>query len=520
MNLARAIATVGGYTMISRVTGFIRDMLIAAVVGAGPIADAFFVAFQIPNFFRRLTGEGALTVAFVPMFAGMVEIRGKAAAVAFAGQVQSVLLLVLVVFLVIAEIAMPGVILVLAPGFADEALRYELAVELTRITFPYLPLISLVALWGGMLNSLGTFWAMAAAPILLNLILISALAFAADWLETPGHMLAWGVALAGAAQAVFVAAACRRAGALPPLPRPRLTPEVRRLLVLMAPAALGAGVVQVNAFIGVLLASLLPAGSVSYLYYADRVVQLPLGVVGVAIGTALLPMLARQVRGGHDSEAHDTQNRALEIALLLTVPAAVALAVIAEPIITVLFERGAFTAEASAATAITLAAYAVGLPAFVLIKVFQPGFFAREDTATPVKVAAVAVAANLAFNAVLLPLYAQVGIALSTALSSWLNAGLLALLLWRRGHLVVDRRLLSRAPRIVLAAAVMAAGLWLALDGLQGWLAAETAVRIAGLAALVACGGALYAVACVVSGAARPRDVISALRRRGQPTEP
>lgn len=514
MNLARAIATVGGFTMISRVTGFVRDMLIAAVVGAGPASDAFFVAFQIPNFFRRLTGEGALTVAFVPMFAGMVETKGKEAAVAFAGQVQSVLLVVLLGLVVAAELAMPGVILVMAPGFADEVLRYELAVELTRITFPYLPLISLVALWGGMLNSLGKFWAMAAAPILLNLILITALATAAGALETPGHVLAWGVAAAGLAQALFVAAACRREDALPPLVRPRLTPEVKKLLILMAPAALGAGVVQVNAFIGILLASLLPAGSVSYLYYADRVVQLPLGVVGVAIGTALLPMLSRQVRAGSTADAIGTQNRALEIALLLTVPAAAALAVIADPLITVLFQRGAFTEGDGVETAITLAAYAVGLPAFVLIKVFQPGFFAREDTATPVKVAAAAVAANLACNAVLLPLYAQVGIALSTALSSWLNAGLLALLLWRRGHFGADGRLARRVPRILLSAAAMAAVLWVLSDVVRPWLAGGTVERVAGLAALVIAGLAVYAAACLILRAAHPRD-LAALRRGG-----
>ncbi|SDF74719.1 murein biosynthesis integral membrane protein MurJ [Thalassobaculum litoreum] len=514
MNLARAIATVGGYTMISRVTGFVRDMLIAAVVGAGPIADAFFVAFQIPNFFRRLTGEGALTVAFVPMFAGMVETKGQQAAVAFAGQVQSVLLVVLLALLAVAEFAMPGVILLLAPGFGGDDPRYDLAVELTRITFPYLPLISLVALWGGMLNSLGKFWAMAAAPILLNLILIAALATAAGLLETPGHVLAWGVAIAGVAQALFVALACRREGALPPLLRPRLTPEVRRLLVLIAPAALGAGVVQVNAFIGILLASLLPAGSVSYLYYADRVVQLPLGVVGVAIGTALLPMLSRQVRAEETGAALWTQNRALEIGLLLTVPAAFAISVIADPLVTVLFQRGAFSATDGYETAITLAAYAAGLPAFVLIKVFQPGFFARQDTATPVKVAAAAVVANLACNAVLLPMFDQVGIALSTVISSWLNAALLATLLYRRGHLALDRRLLVRAPKIVLSAALMAGALWFLAEGLAPWLAGGTAQRVGALAGLVLAGLAVYAAACLILKAAHPRD-FAAMRRAG-----
>lgn len=514
MNLARAIATVGGYTMISRVTGFVRDMLIAAVVGAGPIADAFFVAFQIPNFFRRLTGEGALTVAFVPMFAGMVETKSQQAAVAFAGQVQSVLLLVLLILLAVAEVAMPGVILLLAPGFGGDDPRYDLAVELTRITFPYLPLISLVALWGGMLNSLGKFWAMAAAPILLNLILIAALATAAGMLETPGHVLAWGVAIAGAAQALFVAVACWREGALPPLVRPRLTPEVKRLLVLIAPAALGAGVVQVNAFIGILLASLLPAGSVSYLYYADRVVQLPLGVVGVAIGTALLPMLSRQVRAGETGAALWTQNRALEIGLLLTVPAAAAISVIADPLITVLFQRGAFSAADGYETAITLAAYAAGLPAFVLIKVFQPGFFARQDTATPVKVAAAAVVANLACNAVLLPMFDQVGIALSTVLSSWLNAVLLATLLWRRGDLALDRRLISRVPKIVLSAALMAGALWFLSGWLAPWLGGGTVERGGALAGLVIAGLAVYAAACLLLKAAHPRD-FAAMRRAG-----
>ncbi len=514
MSLIRAIATVGGYTMISRVTGFVRDVLIAALVGAGPVADAFFVAFQIPNFFRRLTGEGALTVAFVPMFAGLVETQGRAAAVAFAGQVQSVLLAVLFGFLVIAEVGMPWLVLVLAPGFADEPLRYELAVELTRITFPYLPLISLVALWGGMLNSLDRFWAMAAAPILLNLILITALALAAGALETPGHVLAWGVAAAGVAQAVFVGFACRREGALPRLAWPRLTPQIRRLLALMGPAALGAGVVQVNAFIGILLASLLPAGSISYLYYADRVVQLPLGVVGVAIGTALLPMLARHVRGDRQDQAADTQNRALEVALLLALPAAAALAVIAEPVVVVLFERGKFDAEASVATAAALTAYAAGLPAFVLIKVFQPGYFAREDTATPVKVAALAVAANLAFNAALMPVFGHVGIALSTALSSWLNVALLGWILARRGHFSADVRLRRRVPRIVLAVAAMAAALWAAHRGLEPWIAGNTGAGIAALAALVVGGLAVYGIGCAALGAARPGELVASLRRR------
>ncbi|MEQ8814898.1 MAG: murein biosynthesis integral membrane protein MurJ [Thalassobaculum sp.] len=515
MSLVRAIATVGGFTLVSRVTGFVRDILIAALLGAGPVADAFFVAFKLPNFFRRLTGEGALTVAFVPMFAGTLEADGRKAAVDFAAEVQAVLLAVLLAFLLAIEVAMPWAMLVLAPGFADEPERFGLAVELTRITFPYLPLISLVALWGGILNSLDRFWAMAAAPILLNLVLIAALVLAAGRTETPGHALAWGVALAGVGQALFLAEVCRREGVLPRLRRPRLTPEVRRLLKLMLPAALGAGVVQVNLLVDVVLASLLPAGSVSFLYYADRVVQLPLGVVGVAIGTALLPMLARQVRSGNETEAAGTQNRAIEMGLLLTLPAAAALLVIADPLTAVLFERGRFAAADGDATAAAMAAFAAGLPAFVLIKAFQPGFFARRDTATPVKVAVVGVLANLAFNLVLMPLFAHVGIALATTLAAWLNAGLLGWLLMRRGHFRPDARLRRRALRIAAAAAAMAAALWAAVRGLEPWLTAGSAEGVAALAAVIAVGLTVYAVVGTVLGAARPSELKAALRRRG-----
>lgn len=514
MSLVRAIATVGGFTLVSRLTGFARDILIAAILGAGPVADAFFVAFKLPNFFRRLTGEGALTVSFVPMFAGSLEVDGRKVALAFASEVQAVLLAGLIAFLLAVELFMPWVMLVLAPGFAGDPQRFELAVELTRITFPYLPLISLVALWGGILNSLDKFWAMAASPILLNLTLIAALVLISDRTATPGHALAWGVSLAGVAQTVFLGEVCRRAGVLPRLHWPRLTPQVRRLLKLILPAALGAGVVQVNLLIDVMLASLLPAGSVSYLYYADRVVQLPLGVVGVAIGTAMLPILARQLRSGNETDAASTQNRAIEMGFLLTLPAAAALALIAEPLTAVLFERGRFAAADGAATAAAMAAFAAGLPAFVLIKAFQPGFFARQDTATPVKIAVVGVVANLAFNLILMPLFAHVGIALATTLAAWLNAGLLAWLLARRGHFRPDRRLRERAPRIAAAVAVMAVVEWLAMRGLDPWLTSGTVVGAVALAVLITAGIAVYATACVMLGAARPAELKAALRRR------
>ncbi len=301
---------------------------------------------------------------------------------------------------------------------------------------------------------------------------------------------------------------------LPRLRRPRLTPEVRRLLTLILPAALGAGVVQVNLLIDVVLASLLPAGSVSFLYYADRVVQLPLGVVGVAIGTAMLPMLARQVRSGNEMEAANTQNRAIEMGLLLTLPAAAALAVIADPLTAVLFERGRFTAADGDATAAAMAAFAAGLPAFVLIKAFQPGFFARRDTATPVKIAIVGVAANLAFNLALMPLLAHVGIALATTLAAWLNAGLLAWMLARRGHFQPDPRLRGRAVRIAGAVAVMAAAVWGGAELLAPWLTAGTLAGASALATLIGGGMIVYALAATLLGAARPSELKAALRRR------
>lgn len=442
MALFRSIATVGGWTMVSRVLGFARDMLIANVIGAGLIADAFFVAFKFPNFFRRLFAEGAFNAAFVPLFAGRLTTDGRDAAVKFAAEVAAVLGTVLLVFTLAAILTMPWLMLALAPGFVDQPVKFGLTVDLTRLTFPYLTFMALVALMGGMLNSLQRFAATAAAPIVLNIVLIGVLlGVRSELLPDPGHALAWGVAVAGLAQLIWIAYACKRADIMFVPPRPRLTPGVKRLLVLMAPALLGAGVVQVNVVIDVILASTLREGSVSFLYYADRVNQLPLGVVGVAVGITLLPLLTRQLRSGETDAALGSQNRAIEFALALTLPAAAALIAMPGPIVTVLFQRGAFDAAAAEATAGALAAFAAGLPAYVLIKALTPGFFAREDTKTPVKIAVVAMVANVALAVALMQVLAHVGIALATALSAWFNAITLGILLVRRGHLAFDTRL-------------------------------------------------------------------------------
>ncbi|HEX5078939.1 MAG TPA: murein biosynthesis integral membrane protein MurJ [Geminicoccaceae bacterium] len=506
--LIRSFATVSSYTMLSRVMGFVRDVMIAAILGAGPLADAFFVAFKLPNFLRRLFAEGAFNAGFVPLFAGTLEAEGKTAARAFAEQAQAVLLAILVPLVVVAIAAMPWLIVVMAPGFEDGGERYQAAVELSRITFVYILFISLVALQSGVLNSLGRFAAAAAAPVVLNICLIGALLVSLATLAEPAVALAWGVAAAGLMQYLWLRIAVQRADMALGLRRPRWTPEIRRLFGLVLPGVLGAGVAQINLLADVFFASLLPAGAVSYLYYADRLNQLPLGVIGIAVGTALLPLLARQIRAGEVESALASQNRALELALLLTLPCAVGLAVLSLPIMQVLFQRGAFGAADAAATAQVLAAYAFGLPAYVLVKVLVPGFFARRDTRTPVKIAVVCLIANLVFILALLWPLAQVGIALATALAAWLNAGLLGFRLHRQGFLQPDARLRRRLPKIVLASLLMGAALWL----LRPWLAPLP--QSLALAMLVLLGVVVFAALAQFSGAMALRELKASLARR------
>lgn len=513
MALLRSVATVGGYTLMSRVLGFVRDILMAALLGAGPVTDAFFVALRLPNLFRTLFAEGAFSIAFVPLFAGMVAKDGEGVAKRFAEDAMAVLLTALCLFLMAGEVAAPWLLRAMAPGFADDPAKFALVVHLTRITFPYLLFISLVSLLGGVLNSVERFAATAATPVLLNLFLIGALTLVRP---ASGEALAWAVTAAGFAQFVWLMVSCRRAGLAPSLPRPRLTGEMRRLLRLMVPGAFGAGITQVNLLISTAIASLLPTGAVSYLYYADRLNQLPLGVVGIAIGTAILPALSRQVRGGDDAGAIATQNRGLELALLLTLPAAVALGVAARPILDVLFQRGAFGPAQAAATAPALAAYAAGLPAFVLTRVMAPGFFARQNTATPVRVGLAAMMTNVALTLLLglaLPL-AHVGVALANSVAGWVNALSLMILLMRRGHFVLDARSRRNLPRVFAAALGMGALLWGLERVLAPGLAGGLPVRLAALVALVGGGLAGFAGLALLLGAADWRELKRRWRRQ------
>jgi putative peptidoglycan lipid II flippase len=512
MNLVRSAATVGGMTMISRVLGFVRDILIAGTLGTGPIADAFFVAFKFPNLFRRLFAEGAFNSAFVPLFAKRLEGEGKASAKQFAEEALSVLLFTLVALTIVAEITMPWLMHVIAPGFVDTPDKFDMGVLFTRIAFPYLLFMSLVALLSAVLNSVGRFTAAAAAPILLNIVLIAALAFAAPYFDNPGLVLSWGVAAAGALQFALLLIAVKRAGFAIRLRWPRMTPGVKRLVALGIPGIIAGGITQFNLLVGSIIASL-QDGAVSLLYYADRIYQLPLGVVGIAIGIVLLPDLSRRLRGNDGTGANNAQNRAFEFAMLLTVPASVALAIIPVPIIQVLFERGAFSAADTQGTALALAGFAIGLPAFVLTKVLSPGFFAREDTVTPMRFAAISIAVNIVGSLALFFWIGHVGIALATSAAAWVNAGLLGLRLVRLGHFEFDARLKSRLPRLVIASAIMGAGLWVGTDLATPFLAGSFVVSTAALVALIAGGGLLFAVATLLTGAAKVSDLKSAFRR-------
>jgi putative peptidoglycan lipid II flippase len=455
MKLVRAVATVSGFTMLSRVLGLVRDMAIAAFLGAGPAADAFFVAFKFPNFFRRLFAEGAFNAAFVPIFSRLYIAEGLVSARQYAEQIFAILLTILLIFVGIVEGALPWLMYILAPGFADDPVQFALTLSLTRVTFPYILFISLAAFYSGILNSLGQFSAAAASPILLNVAMVVALLMGHHLGWMPEWALAWAVLLAGMLQLWWVQWACHQTVKVQ-LSRPRFTPVVRQLLRAMGPGALGAGITQVNLLVDTMLASFLPAGAVSYLYYADRLNQLPLSLLGIGLSTALLPLLSQRFEQGDTAAVHNLQNRALEFTLALTLPAALALIVLAFPIISILFERAEFNTDDVQQTAYVLAALSCGLPAYVLTKVFTTSFFAQYNTKTPVLIAVSSVIVNIVLNLLLIKPFQQVGIAAATAITAWLNAGVLALRLHRSGALILDQRLKTRLPRMALAATGMA----------------------------------------------------------------
>ena len=509
-SLIRNIVTVGGWTLLSRGAGFARDVMMAAYLGAGPVAEAFLIAFSLPNMFRRFFAEGAFNMAFVPMFAKKLE--GGEDPQGFARDAMSGLLAVLVAFTVIGTIAMPWLVWAMASGFVGDA-RFDLAVDFGRIAFCYILFISLVALLSGVLTAHGRFTEASFVPVLMNLTFIAAMALAAWGGWDMGLTLAWTVPVTGVAQLAFTWVAARRIGyALRP-GRPRWTPDMKRLALIAGPALLAGGVVQINLLVGRQVASF-TEGAVAWLSYADRLYQLPLGVVGIAIGTVLLPDLSRRLRAGDGEGGRASLNRGAEFALALTLPAAVALVVLAGPLCAVLYQRGAFTAADSAATAMVLAIYGLGLPAFVLHKVLQPLFYAREDTRRPFRYAVVSMILNAGIAVGLMPIIGFAAAAWATTLAGWVMVGQLWFGSRRMGaEARLDARFAKRFWRIVVASGVMGAVLWGADWALAEMLAARL-WRILALGIMIALGIGTYFSVGLAVGAFRMADLASLRRKR------
>ncbi|MDO8978387.1 MAG: murein biosynthesis integral membrane protein MurJ [Afipia sp.] len=485
------IFTVGGYTLLSRVTGFARDIMLAAILGAGPIADAFFVALRLPNHFRAIFAEGAFSAAFVPAYTHLHN-RDALAARLFADRIFTLLLSAQAALLVVAWLFMPQVIALLAPGFASDPARAELAISLTRITFPYLLLITLVTLYGGMLNAMHRFASPAAAPIFLNLSMMLTLALAA-FFPNAGYAAAWGVLLAGFLEFFLVAGDAGRSGILPKFSDFKLDADVRGFFRALGPATLGSMGTQVALFADTIIATFLAAGALSALYYADRLNQLPIGVIGIAIGTVLLPEMSRRITAGDHEGALASQRRAFDFTLLFSIPFVAAFLTVPDVIMRAMFARGAFSKADAAAAGATLAAYAIGLIPFVLIRSAVATFYARKDTATPVKAALTGVAVNVALKIALVGSLAQIGLALATAVGAWVNLLLVVLFATRRKYFAFERAFLMSLAKFTVAGVVLAAALWLTSRWAAVALATMTSLRDeTALVILIVVGAAVY----------------------------
>lgn len=463
MSLVKSITTVSGCTLISRIVGFVRDILIAKFLGASLMADAFFVALRFPNLFRSLFAEGTLNVAFVPLFSGELHGRGKPQALVFARAVFSFLFYVLLIFTVLMEVCMPALMFVLAPGFESIPGKIALTTELSRITFPFLLCVSMVSLLSGMLNSVGKFWAAAFTPVILNVMMIAGLFFIAPFVNNPyapAYGLSIGVLLAGFIEVLFLLYFIKKAGLMFGLINPvrafHMGPKVKLLLKRMGPGVLGSGVYQINLFLDTLLVSLVGAGAISWLNYANHLFQLPIGIIGVAIGVALLPVLSKHIKAGEMELANTQLNRGLEISLMMSISSMIGLAILAHPIVGILFERGAFTFVDTEQTSKALVVFAFGLPAYMMTKALSPFFYARGDTTTPVKIGVFGVLLNASLALALMQFLGFVGIALATTITVWVSALQYMFRLNRQGDFTLDTLFKYRLPRIVGSGAIMA----------------------------------------------------------------
>ncbi|HSG34780.1 MAG TPA: murein biosynthesis integral membrane protein MurJ [Sphingomonadaceae bacterium] len=525
MSLVRNVGTIGGLTAISRMAGLAREMIFSRVLGANEATDAFLQAFILPNAFRRLFAEGAFSAAFVPMFSRRLK-RGEdegedglEAAKAFSNDVLSVLLPALILLCAIAEIAMPAFIWLWSPEWRGDPDQLGFATDLARITFPYILAISLVTLFTGMLNSVSRFAPGASFPIILNLVLIAALLGGDRWmaggasLRDAVYLVGFAVAVAGVLQLAWLYYWVRVSGFRPRVQFPRMTWEVKRLCWIALPAAFGAGAYQINTLVQVYFLNALEGSNVTYMNYADRLNQLPLGIIGIALATAILPSLSRHIAADESERAAKVQSDAIELGMLLTVPAAVAMAICGIPFITMIFEGGRFTAADAAVSGSILTALVFGLPAYVLVKVLVPGFYARQDTRTPVYAALLSLAVFVAFNLAFLHRFGVIGVAAASALGAWLNVLMLYAILAKRGHYHAPARLLFNLLRQLVAAAAMGVALWFLRDLLTGYYGAGILQRIAALAGLTLAGGIVYLAVAYLVGAI-DRTKIRQLTRR------
>lgn len=512
MKLIKRVSEVGGLTLLSRILGFMRDILMARFLGAGMASDAFFIAFKLPNFFRRLFAEGAFSAGFIPVFSKLlgktITPNSELQAKAFAANVLAWFLPILLIFLIIMEAAMIPVMLGLSGGFDGDTKKFDLLVELGRYTFPYLVLISLVALYGGMLNAYGRFAAAAFVPVLLNIFMISALLLAPNNDIETARYLAIGVSLSGIAQFLWLYITARKAGIKLKLPKPHISDDFKAFMKMVGPAAIGAGIMQINLLIDTILAArLLPEGSVSWLFFADRLNQLPIGIIGVAVGTVLLPSISRALANNDTKGAMAEQNKAFQFSMLLTLPAACAFIFIAEPLVSTLFERGDFTADATSASANALIAYAFGLPAYIIGKVFIPGYFARGDTKTPVKIAALALVINTSLNLLLIGPFGHVGLATATAISAWINVILLYVGLKKRAYFSIEKNTIINVSKYMAFAIIMGIGLFYLAEYLRPYFQKGETVRILTLSVLITSGIFMYFAGLIASGGLRIQDI-------------
>lgn len=522
MSLLRHTSTIAGFTIISRIFGFIRDILLARVLGAGLAGDAYQLAFTLPNTFRRLFAEGAFSVAFVPMYARkLAGGNGEAEAAKFADDVLSVFIWVLLIFSGLAMLIMPGIVWLLASEFQSVPGKFDLAVFLSRVTFPYLFFISIVAMLTGLLNARSKFAPGAIAPILFNLVLIGGIGAGYFWRGDSSddrwvvYALSGAVSLSGLVQFLYLWWEVRRAGLKFRFQMPKFTPEVKQLGMVILPATFGAGIYQISQFVDTFFATSLPQGSLTLLKMADRLNQMPLGIVGIALGTAILPMLSRHIQSDELQRAQDLQANAFEMATLLTLPAAAALAICAPAFTSAFFVGGKFTAADGAIMASITAALVAGLPAYVIVKILNPGFFARSDTRTPVYTALAALVVNIILNVFVVRPWGIIGLAGATAASATLNCLLLYIVLHKRGWFRFTGALGARVARQLAATAIMSALLWWLMGWMMPYFSDDIPTRVAALAILVGGGMAVYFVAGYMLGAL-DRERINHLLRRNR----